>query len=33
VTLNEQIEVYDELAAERLGFTVVEEKDMVKNCD
>jgi hypothetical protein len=32
-TLEEQMKVYDRLADERLGFTVVEEEDMVRNCN
>ena len=32
-TLREQIKVYDKLADERLGFTIVEEKNMVRNCN
>ncbi|KAI8978983.1 hypothetical protein BDB01DRAFT_725846 [Pilobolus umbonatus] len=31
-TLKEQLNVYDRLADERLGFVVVKEEDMVRNC-
>ncbi|RCI02333.1 hypothetical protein CU098_011895 [Rhizopus stolonifer] len=33
LTLKEQEEIYDKLTDEKLGFTIVEEKDMVKNCN